>query len=157
LNVPKDGLDREGLVGLPERGNRVTRQIAAILVGATFYVAAGFARADLLPRIATGISGHWANSLDTFLTYITSLLAGFVAALVFRHQVLATGFCASALGSLARTLLKLFITLHAVGWLEIRHLPLGFVGDLVFAAFGSGVLGAAGGAVAAVAVRSREA
>ena len=149
--------------GTPEKGvaeptGRRTRvlAIAAIVAGAAVYVAAAFVRTDILPRILKGLSEHWARSIDESLIYIISLLAGFVAALVFRHKVLTIGFCASALGSLVRSLLKLFMTLHVVGWMEIRRVPLGFMADIVFAAFASGVLGAAGAAVAVVVCRPPE-
>jgi hypothetical protein len=102
------------------------------------------------------LSGHWLGSIDALLIYATTLLSGFVAALLYRQHVFLTGFCAGAIGAVAYGLIKLLAGLHA-GWIELIGLPLGYALDMIFAALASGMLGAAGAASAVVAYQYRSA
>jgi hypothetical protein len=134
---------------------RRTVQLVAVAAGALTYVIAAYMRIELVHYFRAYLAGHWIGSIDALLIYTTTLLSGFVAGLLYREQVLLTGFCAGAVGELARGVIKPLVAMHAVGWAAIVSLPLGYVLDILFAALVTGILGAAGAAVSVVARRDR--
>lgn len=132
------------------RMSRRSVQIVAVAVGALAYGMASLLRTYVFHYLKADLSGHWLGSINALWIYINTLLSGFVAVLLYRRNVFLIGFCAGALGELARGLAGLLATLHAVGWLEIVSFPISYVLDIFFASLTSGVLGAAGAAVAFV-------
>jgi len=137
--------------------NRRDAPVLAIACGALTYVTIAFLRTEGLRYLSANLADHWLSLIDAFLVYAATLLSGFVAARLYRKRVFMTGFFAAAVGELARGLLKLSLKLHAVGWMSAISLPLSYVLDIVFAAAISGILGAAGAAVAVVASGHRAA
>ena len=128
-----------------------TVQLVAVAAGALTYVIAAFLRIEVVLYFRPYLAGHWIGSIDALLIYTSTLLSGFVTGLVYAEHVLLTGFCAGAVGELARGIFKLLVAVHAVGLAAIASLPLGYVLDILFAALATGVLGAAGAAVSIVA------
>ena len=132
---------------------RTNIQIVAVAVGAATYIAAAFIRTGAISYLGPPFSGHLIGSIDALLIYITALLPGFVAATLFRSRIFVTGFVAGAVGELARSVIKLLPALHAAGWMAINTLPMDYISDIFFSAVATGILGAAGAAVAVVSRR----
>jgi hypothetical protein len=136
--------------------NRRSAQILAVAVGALTYAMASLMRTYVLHYLKGDLSGHWLGSINALWIYVNTLLSGFVAMLLYSRSVFLIGFCAGAAGELARGIAGLLSILHAVGWHEIVGFPLSYMLDLVFASLTSGVLGAAGAAVAVVTFQCRQ-
>ena len=129
--------------------------IPAVAVGAITYVVLSFFRTELNRHLTALTSNHWYVPFDASLAFLIALTTGFVAASMYRRHEMAMGFCACAMGEIARGIMKLLVVVYAAGFAAAINLPGTAVLDIFTNALPSGILGAAGGAVAVVLLRNR--
>ena len=129
--------------------------IPAIAVGALTYLVLSFLRTELNRHSTALTSNHWYVPFDASLAFLIALTTGFVAASMYRQREMAMGFCACAVGEIARGIIKLLVAVYGAGFAVAINLPGAAVLDIFTNALPSGILGAAGGAVAVVLLRNR--
>jgi hypothetical protein len=126
--------------------------VLALAAGALAYVIAAAAGKQILHTITPQLSMTLARPVTASLVFLIQLLPGFVAGAMHRQRVLLLGFGAGVLGALVQGIVGVVMSISTAG-ADAPDFPFGAAAlDIILSAIPVGILAAAGGAVALIAV-----
>jgi len=129
-----------------------TSSLLAIVSGAVVYTVAAAAGSQILHSITPTLSTTWGRPITASVIFVVQLLPGFVVGAMHRQRVLLLGFVAGFLGGLTQGTVGIITSISKAG--TAAEFPFGAAAlDIILSAIPVGILGAAGAAVALVAVR----